>query len=177
MIFILFLAVLWGLFWRGAEQDVSTKQDDTPKLYNPVVYDVGNWQVFTKTPKPFENIKTLSAPLGAVARKKQLLDIQGYHAESYHYHSDGEPPLYVVDSDKFFEVAWYYASSKDSDKDKAISQKYAYATYELTGRVVGNAKPLFESILANKEANLPTGVVLAQCKNYLCQVVFEKQQF
>lgn len=181
----LFILLAWWLFGRGVTQspemvDDSTK--DPAPTYAPVVYDSQNWGKSAPIASPFKDTKALMALLGsAVHADGEALDIHGKTGQLYRYHGKTEPPLYVVDSADFFEVAWYYAAPTDSEKDKTASLKHAKTAHALTTAILSDdGTKLITAILTPDTApddlmeKVADKVALAHCKNYLCQIVFKK---
>lgn len=149
------------------------------KVYELPIYAPNNWQTADKLPSPFADIKPLLANLGVGAMVDETLDYQGNPASRYRYHSKAEPPLYVIDSDKFFEIGWYYASAKDNDKDKQTSLAYAQKVYKVFGQVLGQASlPMMTQLLNAHAVDVPyQGLTSATCQVYECRVVFDKKEF
>lgn len=173
-VFVLAMAT-WLTFWS---LDRSPPKDNaqTASLL-PVVYDVANWQAPAKTFKPFADEALLNI-LGGVATQESALDFGGNEANYYRYHHRTAPPLYVVQSDEFFEIAWYFATSHDKDSDKVLSQRYAQTAYALSHQALGDkADTLFVALLAQQFTALPAGVVYAKCQAQLCRIVFDKWAF
>lgn len=181
----LFLLLAWWLFGRGVIQDPQMVDDSTKDpapTYTPVVYDSQNWEKSAHIARPFQDTKALMGLLGsAVHADGEALDIHGNTGQLYRYHGKTEPPLYVVDSADFFEVAWYYAAPTDSEKDKATSLKHAKTAHALTTAILpDDGTRLITAILKPDTApddlmkKMADKVALAHCKNYLCQIVFKK---
>lgn len=164
--------VVW-MFVRPTPQVIE--EPVAPKVYLPVVYEPHRWQASAPLADPFLDTDALIAKLGA-AVVETALDWQGNQASKYRFYALDEPPLYVVDSDKFFEITWYYAAIKDGDKDKQASQNYAQKAF-VVGSSILTAKQsvdLFDAMLAQKDISLPKPVAYAQCQSYQCQIIFQK---
>lgn len=170
------LLVGWWLFGRGLTntsiQHTHATMQDAPKIYTPVVYDVAS---FDKLAVPQgDTTKDWLTGLGA-ATTETALDIFGDGANLYRYHTKNEPIMYVIDSNKFFEMVWYYPSKTDSDQDKQLAQKYAQVTYNITKSALRTqAFGFYKTLLAGKSADLPKGVVIGTCQDYLCRIVMDK---
>lgn len=192
LIFVLmaFLAagIFWWLFGRGTTQEPNLVENDTnsPKVYTPVNYPVDGWQAQAKLVRPFADDGLLIKLVGAAATRHEGLDVNGSIASLYRFHSTYEAPIYVIDSDEFFELSWYYADPKDSDDDKKASLHYAQKAYGVATAILGETegKILLDNTLnqnvinaASTQAKLPTGVYVAHCQDYLCRLVFVKAEF
>lgn len=179
---VVLLLVLALAFWfvkpTPQEQRAITTTDTPPKVYEPVVYTPSEWATSEHLPKPFDDSQKLMANLGAVAVRETGLDFDGKTADVYRYHSKSEPPLYVVDSDDFFEINWYFASPKDSDKDKAVSVAYAKAVHSIMRQILGDeGTKLMDKLLNQQSATAVRGVAYAHCRTYQCQIVLQKASF
>lgn len=173
---LLVCGAVLGLF-VAQDDDTTPTPQDTPPTHSPVVYDVANWQTTPQLPKPFANDALLKT-LGSTATQEPTLDFRGNEATRYRYHHRTAPPLYLVQSDELFEIAWYFATPHDKDDDKALSQRYAQTAHSLSHQLIGKgATPLLTTLLAQKSTTLPTGVVYANCRAQLCQIVFDKGAF
>lgn len=156
-----------------------TKVDDAPTSTSQAptmpTWQVKDWQAPAKRPTPFADMALLSV-FGGAATKETALDFAGNTAVRYRYHTLSEPPLYVVDSKDFFEVAWYY--SYDYPEDTSITITHAKIAYALSHQILGSqATTLMGRLLTKQSASLPAGVVHAECQAHLCQMVFEKGMF
>lgn len=154
----------------------TTEETSSPPVYAPVIYAPSAWTASERLAAPFADGQNLMTTLGAAAVSEVGLDFDGKQAMVYRYHSKSEPPLYVVDSDGFFEINWYFAHAKDNNKEKQTSQSYAQKAYLLSTQIIGSkaSLPLFEQMLAGKSPSLPTSVAYATCQHYACQLVFIK---
>lgn len=177
-IVVLMVVVLLGvLLYRQSVAPTKVDEAPTPIPQVPTMptWQVKDWQAPAKRPAPFADMALLSV-FGGAATKETALDFAGNTAVRYRYHTLSEPPLYVVDSKDFFEVAWYY--SYDYPEDTSITITHAKTAYALSHQVLGSqATPLFAALLAQQPPTLPTGVVHAECQVHLCQVVFDKGMF
>lgn len=180
-----FVLVLLGVlgFWLWQLQNAlsPTQAPKTPKpakVYAPVVYDVNAFD--QSAPTLAKNQDAWLTHLGATATSEPALDWQGGQATLYRYHNKSEPVLYVIDSDKFFEMVWYYPTALDTDKDKATAQAHAQSTYAIAKSALGGqAIDFYDKLLKgdkDKKPTPPKGVALAECGDYLCKVVFEKDK-
>lgn len=177
------LAILFAcmavLLWIALGDSRQTPSD-TPKTVTPLpppTYEVQTWQPLAKKAKPFAD-DSLLATLGNTATKEAGLDFIGNTANVYRYHTRATPPLYVVESDDFFEVSWYFANADDKDDDKILSQNYAKTAHALSSQLIGDqATPLFGAMLTEQLPTKPAGVANAKCQHKLCQIVFEKAAF
>lgn len=153
--------------------DTKSAPEQPNKIYVPVVYDVAD---FEQNSKPIKaNVKEWLMALGGVATGETALDWQGQKGVLYRYHHKSEPAFYVIDSEAFFEMVWYYPTAKDTDKDKALAKRYASLSYGIVKSALGEqARVFFAELLQGKSPNLPKGVLSAQCQDYLCRVVFKK---
>lgn len=178
----LLLACVVGAYvvaWQSEPNHTTTSDTTaTQKVApSPMVYDVATWQAPNKQLKPFANDRLLGT-LGSTATQESALDFRGNDATRYHYHHRTAPPLYVVQSQELFEIAWYFATPHDKDSDKTLSQTYAQTAHALSHQVLGSqATPLLTALLAQKPSPLPTGVIYANCQAQLCQIVFDKGVF
>lgn len=185
---VLLAAGLWWFVQSKPAPDITT--DTQTKAYLPVVYDVATWQGQTQLEAPLGDVAALLSTIGASASQGEYLDIDGIAATQYRFHAPHEPVIYAVDSPNYLELAWYFASAKDSDADKAASIRYANKAFALSSRILGeqDARALFVAMLEDGQADeagdpdtpkriapsLPQGVRLAKCQAYQCQLVFKK---
>lgn len=166
----------WWFFGRGmTDNEQMVKDDGEALVYEPVRYDVQCWQLQQKLPALSSGI--LIKQIGDTATKDTGLDIKGQRGDLYRYHAKDEPPIYVIDSEDFFELAWYYATPTDSDEDKQASQKYAKTAYGVATDVLGQSGvQTMTDILTNQSPkDKPAVLVLAQCQEYMCRLVFDKK--
>lgn len=177
---IIACALALALFFRPATHKDVVQDDGEPKVYEKVVYDVANWQpnpAINETGQDrFERAKTLIAP---TATKSDALDFHGAMADKYSYTSGHEPPLYVIESDKLFELAWYYAHPKDSDTIKQASHAHAKKAHALATALYGDdGKAVLEQMLTEQMVGAELlqrhGILKAECANYTCQLIMRK---
>lgn len=179
MLAVMGVCVLALFFWlRPAHHTEVTNEDNTPKVYKKMVYEVANWQFHPKLTGE-DKFERILAMLGVGATKDDTLDFNGAKANKYSYTSGHEPPLYVVDSDKLFELSWYHAHPKDSDEVKAVSIRHAQKAYGVAGALWGNeGKTIIEHMLNEQAMEVKLlkshRLLKAQCANYTCQMVMEK---
>lgn len=171
---------LFVTFRPVAQQEKVVQGDGEVHVYDPVVYDVEKW---ASTPRQPMNTKQLLETLGTTATQEDSLDYYGNHAIKYRFSARHEPPLYASESDRVIEIAWYYAAPKDSEDQKRTSLEYAKRIYSLMGARDGDqGENLVKTILQNP--NKPystfntgeriTDVIVADCMNYQCRIIFQK---
>lgn len=177
-LFVVLLFILFVLLavWFGAlyvKPNAAVKQDEPPKVYQAVVYDVATWQ----TPQKLKTLddKALLLLLAEEATEGEALDFYGAKAKEYRFASLTEPMLSAIVSDELFEVHWYHATAKDTDSDKAVSVAYAKKAHQLLGAVYGLDAPFMQNLLEGKDVKR-AGVVFAKCQMYRCQIVLDKTQ-
>lgn len=178
---LIVLTIVFFIIFRPiSSKDKIVQADGELRVYEPVVYDVKNW---ASTPRQTINIEQLKAKLGAVATQENGLDYYGNHATKYRFSARHEPPLYVLESDKVLEIAWYYAAPKDNDDQKNTSLDYAKRIYALMGAYGGEVgENLVKSMLQNPnrlytaedESNKVIDVIVADCTNYQCHIILQK---
>lgn len=170
------MGMLGWLFLRPTvpKQPAPVAQQ-TAKVGAPVVYQTKDWLVSKHQPNA--NGDTLKALLGDTAATAEALDFDGNFARQYRYASKSEAPLYVIESDTLFELAWYYASAKDDETTKQLSIKHAKRAHQVTTALYGDkGVALMQQILDGKSPNTKAypRLVLARCQEYLCQIVIKK---
>lgn len=180
--FLVLIVLIVGLFicfllFRFIHKE-ATKESNMLEVSTKVVYDVASWRAHPKLAgnDKFERIKEL---IGGTATKDDALDFNGSRADKYSYTSRHEPPLYVVDSDKLFELSWYHAHPKDNDEVKEVSVRHAQKAYGVAGALWGDDGKIIIEHMLNEQAMgeklLKSHRLLkAQCTNYTCQMVMEK---
>lgn len=176
MMVVLVCLVGWWL-WKTSQSTTTPTQTppQQPKSHTPIVYDVNEFD--NSAPTLAKNQGAWLTHLGATATSETALDMNGEQASLYRYHNKNEPVLYVIDSDSFFEMVWYYPTALDTDKDKATANAYAKRTYAIAKSALGNqAFDFYDNLLNSKQPTLPKGVALAECGDYLCKAVFEKNK-
>lgn len=108
------------------------------------------------------------------------LDYQGSIATSYHFTADNAPQFVLIDSAKYLELDWYFATPSDMAKEKQLAVTYASYAYQLARARLGNAEgdKLMQQILAGDSVKNQTingvTVALAKCDNSNCQIVIKK---
>lgn len=171
---------LFVTFRPVAPQEKVVQGDGEVHVYDPVVYDVEKWASTSRQPM---NAKQLLEALGTTATQEDSLDYYGNHATKYRFSARHEPPLYVLESDKVLEIAWYYAAPKDNDDQKNTSLDYAKRIYALMGAYGGEVgENLVKSMLQNPnrlytaedESNKVIDVIVADCTNYQCHIILQK---
>lgn len=171
---------LFVTFRPVAPQEKVVQGDGEVYVYDPVVYDVEKWASTSRQPM---NAKQLLEALGTTATQEDSLDYYGNHAIKYRFSARHEPPLYVLESDKVLEIAWYYAAPKDNDDQKNTSLDYAKRIYALMGAYGGEVgENLVKSMLQNPnrlytaedESNKVIDVIVADCTNYQCHIILQK---
>ncbi len=175
------LAVFF-VFFRPVTNEEVVQEDGEPKVYEKVIYEVDSWQaqpVMTTMGQDkfdFDKVKSL---ISATTTKTDGLDFDGRPAVRYDYTTSSEPPLYVIESDEIFELSWYFASPKDSDKVKQMSQKHAQKAYALATALYGDdgkvlMKAMFSQTQAEKALLNRHHLRLAECRDYTCQLIIQK---
>lgn len=181
---VAFLGGAWVLFGQGASDDKMVKDDGKSVVYELVRYETTHWQASPKL--PMVDSRAVIRQVGHTATQETGLDIKGQTGVLYRYHNKHEPPMYVIDSDDFFELAWYYAAPTDSDAEKQASLRYAQVAYGVATSVLGqsgaqlmvhmlNHPSLSADIPKTNPANLPKTLVVSECQYHLCRLVFDKQ--
>lgn len=173
---VLAMAVLWVML--GNKQDEQPTTLSAASNDEPVIYPVQSWQ--TALHKPTVSFDVLKSLLGETATTAEVLDFEGDFARVYRFVGRAEPPLYVIESDRFFELAWYYASAKDDKTNKQISVKYAKQAHQVATTLYGDkgsvlmTQILTGKTLDDKERQSYPKLVLAGCQDYLCQLIIKK---
>ncbi|WP_066805274.1 hypothetical protein [Moraxella oblonga] len=171
---IALIIVAVGFMWLLQSDPKTVEAPSTPKVYHPVSYDVSEWERHAQMSKPdFEMLKGL---VGHSATQTDTLDFYGNMANKYSFVSAYEPTLYVVESKESFELAWYFAHTKDDEKTKQTSQKYAQKAYQVITALYGDdGRWLLQNML---DEEVPTfedeSLLLARCRDYLCRLVVKK---
>lgn len=172
------VAIVCGVGWLFYTDDKPHDNDDGTTTQE-VIYDVANWQgrsIIHSESDKFEQIKSI---LGSTATTSETLDFDGRKADKYSYTSASEPPLYVIESDDVFELAWYFASPNDSDRIKANSMTYAKKGHEVATALYGDdGKSLIEQML-DKQTIAPEFLEVhrlryAGCQDYTCRLIIQK---
>ena len=174
---LVMVAIVCGVGWLFYANDKPYDNDNMTA--KEIIYDVANWQnrsVMHADSDKFEQIKSM---VGSTATKSDTLDFDGRMADKYSYTSASEPPLYVIESDEVFELAWYFASLKDNKKTKADSIRHAQKSHAVATALYGNdGKILIENML-NKQTMTPEFLEAHQlryagCQDYLCRLIIKK---
>lgn len=167
--------ILFLLLWFGISSDESVQAPtDVPKSPpTAVIYPIDDWQLPSRQSAKMTDIK---AVLGDVIQTQSSLDFYGRPATLSYYRQAFLPPLYTVESDRLFELVWYYPTPTDSDADKRAGQEYAKRAYELMGVAAGElGANLIKALVQGKTiSKLDLGdfyVVQAACKPYRCRVI------
>ena len=172
------VAIVCGVGWLFYTDDKPHDNDDGTTTQE-VIYDVANWRgrsIMHADSDKFEQIKSM---VGSTATTSETLDFDGRKADKYSYTSASEPPLYVIESDEVFELAWYFASLKDNKKTKADSIRHAQKSHAVATALYGNdGKILIENML-NKQTMTPEFLEAHQlryagCQDYLCRLIIKK---
>lgn len=171
------VAIVCGVGWLFYANDKPYDNDNMTA--QEIIYDVANWQnharIYERSDK-FEQIKSM---VGSTATKSDTLDFDGRMADKYSYTSASEAPLYIIESDEVFELAWYFASLKDNEKTKADSIRHAQKSHAVATALYGNdGKILIENML-NKQTMTPEFLEVhrlryAGCQDYVCRLIIQK---
>lgn len=180
LLFALFLAAL-AIFaaqkTRNSKNAVAGAQ--SPKN-DANLASIATWNARPQAARPFANRQALFSVLGSARARQEALDIHGSIANLYYFVDKGDAPLYAIDSEAFFELAWFFAPKDASEDDRRIAAQYAQKAYALSCGVLGKAtaQTLFSDLLEAKAPEpLPKGVTRAKCEYGLCRVVFAKADF
>lgn len=166
--------IVWLVHLIANIYSPSSVADKPSSAPMPIEYAVDDWVDSPKKDKA--DLTAILALAGAGAMDDSGLDFEGKPAKVYRYHHRISVPFWVGVSDKYVEMAWYFAGVHDDNDSKALSQDYAKKSYAMTGALIGkSAKPLFKTILGGK-AGSATGVVLAECQENKkeCRVVISR---
>lgn len=165
--------VLLALAWFFRPSPTAQTTSSAPKVYKPISYDVSEWQKHEQMAVDFDMAKGL---LGRSAVQTQALDFYGNQADKYSFASAYEPDFYVIESKEVFELAWYFASAKDDDQTKQLSQKYAQKAYLVATALYGDdGRILLQNMLDEEPTTFEDDqLLLARCRDYLCQFVIKK---
>lgn len=176
---VLLLLLIGGAgYWLLERSSTVPAEPEPTRQYLPVKYSVEDWKRSQVLPKM--DTDALKVLLGSATTTAEVLDFQGGFARQYRYTSKSEPPLYVIESDKLFEVAWYYANQKDDEQSKTASVQYAQKVYQVITAIYGDkgttlTKQLLSGEpLTKKQQQAYPHLVFARCQDYLCQVVINK---
>lgn len=170
---VLIMGWLWLFVFNVAPDPKQTQKSKVVKTYQSPVYQTQDWQ--TSDPIKKSDDDKLKALLGDTATSEEALDFYGQLATKYRYTAKSQPPLYLIESKELFELAWYYAHAKDDDQTKASSLAHAKKAYKIaTALYAKQGGELMQAILNGQPAPKLKGIVMAQCKDYLCQIVVER---
>ena len=167
--------------------NAPTTQPATAKP-EPVSYPFHQWQQTPVTPIKVKDIKAVNQFLTAQFGKKtnlptvdtRSLDFSSNLATQYRYTLATAPYFEVIDSPKYIELGWYYASPTDQAKEKQLAVSYAANAYQLARAWLGNqaGAKLVESILAGDTIKNQTingvNVAMAHCESFSCMLVLKK---
>lgn len=135
------------------------------KPYTPTAY--------SEADSPFSTAQFVRF-FGETAVAEPALDFGGNTATRYRYHHRSQEPFYVIDSQDFFEIAWQFNPDNPATPQAQIAERFTHSL--LGNETLGNGATFWAN-LTNPPTALPDGVVLAECRHQLCQVVFEKAVF
>ncbi len=154
----------------------------------PVSYPFHQWQQTPINPIKVKDINAVNQFLTAQFGKKpnlptvdtRSLDYSGNLATQYRYTLATAPYFEVIDSPKYIELGWYYASASDHVKEKQLAISYAANAYQLARAWLGNqaGATLVESMLAGDTINNQTingmNIAIARCEAFSCMLVLKK---
>lgn len=170
LILVLIACLAWQFWPRQVVNDNPTTQATTNL---PVIYDVDNWAI-----SPKKELDDALTQLGNTGTHETGLDIEGQPAKITRFSTLSEPPLTVSISDKFVEVSWYFAPKTDSEPNKTISQNHAKKAHAFATALLGSsAHDTLKSMLTTPDQDFAkSGIHLAMCKHYQCQLIIPKSQ-
>lgn len=178
LIWAIILAVFVILFltFRPVADEELVKDDGEVKVYQPVVYDTAAWQKATKTSNEIESLK---AQLGSTATTEEALDFYGRRATRYRFSTPHEPPFYLIESENFLEVVWYYAASTDDEATKAQSLDFAKRAYRMMSMLDQNTgthvmHQILQGIAMGSQRVGTLNLEQADCQDYRCQIILHK---
>lgn len=167
--------------------DETTTQPATAKA-EPINYPFKTWQQTAVKPLKVDNIDAVNQYLTAQFGKKtnipsvdkKSLDFSSNLATQYRYTVNTAPFFDIIDSPRYLELGWYYASPNDQAKEKKLAVTYAEYAYQLSRAWLGNHEgaKLIELMLmgdtvSNKTIN-GVQVAKAQCESFSCILVLKK---
>ncbi len=169
------LVVLFLVF-RPAANDEMVADDGEPKVWAPVIYDTANW---AGAPMQSQDWEQLKAMLGATATTDEALDFYGNSATRLRFSASHEPPLYVIESPRLFEIVWYYPSARDDDATKDKGVDYAQRGYRLMSMMGGEQgeATVAQLLTGAKLADVRFGdylLIESACRDYQCRMVFSR---
>ncbi len=179
LIWAIILAVFVILFltFRPITKDEALVKDDGEvKVYQPVVYDTATWQKAANTSNELESLK---AQLGSTATTEEALDFYGRRAIRYRFSTPYEPPFYLIESENFLEVVWYYAASTDDEATKAQSLDFAKRAYRMMSMLDQNTgvhvvHQILHGIAMGSQRIGTLNLEQADCQDYRCQIILHK---
>lgn len=168
--------ILFLTFRPVTKDDALVKDDGEAKVYQPVVYDTATWQKATKTSNEIESLK---AQLGSTATTEEALDFYGRRATRYRFSAPHEPPFYLIESENFLEVVWYYAASTDDEATKAQSLDFAKRAYRMMSMLDQNTgthvmHQILQGIAMGSQRVGTLNLEQADCQDYRCQIILHK---
>ena len=168
--------ILFLTFRPITKDDALVKDDGEVKVYQPVVYDTATWQKATKTSNEIESLK---AQLGSTATTEEALDFYGRRATRYRFSAPHEPPFYLIESENFLEVVWYYAASTDDEAAKAQSLDFAKRAYRMMSMLDQNTgthvmHQILQGIAMGSQRVGTLNLEQADCQDYRCQIILHK---
>ena len=173
LIWAVLLAVLAVLFltFRPVADEELVEDDGEVKVYEPVVYDTATWQKAADTSSDIEELK---AQLGSTATTEEALDFHGKRATRYRFSTPYEPPFYLIESENFLEVVWYYAEAT-----KAQSLDFAKRAYRMMSMLDQNTgahvvHQILHGIAMGSQRIGAFNLEQADCQDYRCQIVLHK---
>ncbi len=178
LIWAVLLAVLVVLFltFRPVADEELVEDDGEVKVYEPVVYDTATWQKAADTSSDIEELK---AQLGSTATTEEALDFHGKRATRYRFSAPHESPFYVIESQEFLEVVWYYAAPTDDEATKAQSIDFAKRGYRMMSMLDPNTgahvvHQILQGVAMGSQRIGALGLEQADCQDYRCQIILHK---
>ena len=168
--------ILFLIFRPMTKDDALVKDDGEVKVYQSVVYDTATWQKATKTSNEIESLK---AQLGSTATTEEALDFYGRRATRYRFSTPYEQPFYLIESENFLEVVWYYAASTDDEATKAQSLDFAKRAYRMMSMLDQNTgthvvHQILQGIAMGSQRVGMLNLEQADCQDYRCQIILHK---
>lgn len=168
--------ILFLTFRPITKDDALVKDDGEAKVYQPVAYDTATWQKATKTSNEIESLK---AQLGSTATTEEALDFYGRRATRYRFSAPHEPPFYLIESENFLEMVWYYAASTDDEATKAQSLDFAKRAYRMMSMLDQNTgthvmHQILQGIAMGSQRVGTLNLEQADCQDYRCQIILHK---
>lgn len=168
--------ILFLTFRPITKDDALVKDDGEVKVYEPVVYDTATWQKAADTSSDIEELK---AQLGSTATTEEALDFHGKRATRYRFSAPHEPPFYLIESENFLEVVWYYAASTDDEATKAQSLDFAKRGYRMMSMLDPNTgahvvHQILQGIAMGSQRVGTLNLEQADCQDYRCQIILHK---